>query len=119
MLGAMLACADATVIAFEEDMLGISVPSRMYNVMSAATPIIAMADPKSELSLCVAESDSGWVVSVGDREMLQTIIETIALDPQTAKSCEKGRNGRATVQTHYVLEAIVDQYRAVLLGRTA
>jgi glycosyltransferase involved in cell wall biosynthesis len=119
MLGAMLACADATVIAFEEEMLGISVPSRMYNVMSAATPIIAMADPKSELSLCVAESDSGWVVSAGDREMLQTIIETIALDPQTAKSCQKGKNGRANVQTQYTLEAILDQYRAVLLGRTA
>lgn len=115
MLGAMLACADATVIAFEEEMLGISVPSRMYNVMSAATPIIAMADPKSELSLCVAESDSGWVVPAGDREMLQSIIETIARDPQAAKSREKGRNGRATVQKRYTIEAILDQYRAVLL----
>jgi glycosyltransferase involved in cell wall biosynthesis len=46
MLGAMLACADATVIAFEEEMLGVSVPSRMYNVMSAATPppvVVAVA----------------------------------------------------------------------------
>lgn len=114
MLGAMLACADATVIAFEEEMLGISVPSRMYNVMSAATPIIAMADPQSELSLCVAESDSGWVVPAGDRETLQTIIESIARDPQAAKSRQKGQNGRASVQAHYTLNAILEQYRAVL-----
>lgn len=115
MLGAMLACADATVIAFEKEMLGISVPSRMYNVMSAATPIIAMADPQSELSLCVAENDLGWVVSAGDQEGLQTLIEKIERDPQTAKSREKGQNGRDSVQAYYTFEAILSQYRAVLI----
>ncbi len=114
MLGAMLACADATVIAFEREMLGISVPSRMYNIMAAATPIIAMADPQSELSLCVAENDAGWVVPAGDRDRLQTIIETIASDRFNARSRDKGQNGRASVKAHYSLEVILDQYRAVL-----
>ncbi len=115
MLGAMLACSDATVIAFEKEMLGISVPSRMYNVMSAASPIIAMADPQSELSLCVAENDLGWVISAGDQESLQTLIETIERDPQKAKSREKGQNGRNSVQAYYTFEAILSQYRSVLM----
>jgi colanic acid biosynthesis glycosyl transferase WcaI len=114
MLSAMLACADATVIAFEEDMLGISVPSRMYNVMSAATPIIAMADPQSELSLCVAESDSGWVIPAGDREELKTIIEDIAAGPVSADIRKKGLNGRDTIKTYYSFSVILEKYKAIL-----
>lgn len=114
MLGAMLACADATVIGFEEQMLGISVPSRMYNVMSAATPIIAMADPQSELSLCVAENDAGWVLPVGDKAGLQSIIEMLATGAMTNENRKKGRNGRRTVQAYYSLDVIIAQYRSAL-----
>lgn len=114
MLGAMLTCADATVIAFEEEMLGISVPSRMYNVMSAATPIIAMADPQSELALCVAENDAGWVIPARDRATLQAIVETIVQNSLNGKIRKKGKNGRICVKNHYSLATILERYRAVL-----
>lgn len=114
MLGPMLACADATVIAFEDDMLGISVPSRMYNVMSAATPIIAMADPQSELALCVEENDAGWVIPAGDRASLQSVIEAIAAASSEGKGRAKGLNGRMAVRARYSLAAILALYRKVL-----
>jgi len=43
------------------NMAGVSVPSRMYNVMAAGKPIIAVTDPDSELALVVREEDIGWV----------------------------------------------------------
>lgn len=116
MLGAMLACADATVIAFEARMLGISVPSRMYNIMAAARPIIAMADAQSELALCVGELDAGWVVPIGDRKKLQSIIESIATNPVNAEVRQKGLNGRDAIKAQYSFETILDEYKAVLKG---
>lgn len=114
MLGSMLACADATVIAFEDDMLGISVPSRMYNVMSAGTPIIAMADPKSELAQCVYENNAGWVIPAGHRDLLQSVVESIANSPDQAGGKGKGLAGREAIKAHYSLDTILDLYRQIL-----
>jgi glycosyltransferase involved in cell wall biosynthesis len=78
MLGPMLASADAVVISFVDGMLGVSVPSRMYNVMAAGTPIIAMAHPDSELAQVVREEACGWVVPPGDVAALVAIVEHLA-----------------------------------------
>ena len=43
LLGPMLASSTATIISFVDAMKGLSVPSRMYNVFAAGTPIIAIA----------------------------------------------------------------------------
>ena len=44
-------------------MAGVSVPSRMYNIMSAGKPILAVSDRKSELARVVSEENIGWVVN--------------------------------------------------------
>ena len=77
-LGAMLASADAAVIAFVDQMYGVSVPSRMYNIMSAGVPIIAMAHPDSELAQVVREEECGWVVGAADAAGIAAIARTLA-----------------------------------------
>ncbi|CAN0045558.1 unnamed protein product, partial [Chrysoparadoxa australica] len=77
-LGEMLASADVLVIAFVPGMKGLSVPSRMYNVMAAGTPIIAMTEPGSELALVVEESDCGWVIPPNDPNALTRLILELA-----------------------------------------
>jgi len=116
MLGPMLSCSDATIIAFNQEMLGLSVPSRMYNVMAAGAPIIAVADPKSELSLTIREYEAGWCIPTGDADALTALIAGI--DDDAAK---RGRNGRMAVQAHFTLTQVLDLFSRQLgaLGRNA
>jgi glycosyltransferase involved in cell wall biosynthesis len=114
MLGPMLASADAVVIGFVDKMLGLSVPSRMYNVMAAGTPIIAMAHPDSELALTIEEADCGWVIATGDAVALGAIIDQLRTPEGLAQAQAKGARGRALVEKHYSFEAILHQYRDLL-----
>lgn len=61
-LASSLNACDLSVISFVKGMAGVSVPSRMYNIMSAGKPILAIADSKSELSQVITEENIGWVV---------------------------------------------------------
>jgi colanic acid biosynthesis glycosyl transferase WcaI len=113
MLGPMLACADATVIAFIDQMLGVSVPSRMYNVMAAGTPIIAIADSKSELSLVTAENDCGWVLPVGDEDALERLIRDIHSKAGKIRARRKGLNGRQAVEALFSKDVILAHYQSI------
>jgi colanic acid biosynthesis glycosyl transferase WcaI len=101
LLGPMLACSTATVIAFVDKMLGISVPSRMYNVLAAGTPIIALADPKSELALMVKEHRCGWV-----------LVYLATPEGQTDARL-RGLAGRAAVETDYTLEKVIEHFMSL------
>ncbi|MGI9360761.1 MAG: glycosyltransferase family 4 protein [Parasphingorhabdus sp.] len=114
LLGPMLACSDATIISFEKSMLGISVPSRMYNIMSAATPIIAMADPVSELAQAVSQNGAGWIVPQGDVDALVEQIISIADAKQEGVKSVQGHNGRNAVIRDYSLESVLEKYRSLL-----
>lgn len=114
-LNAMLACSDATVIAFKPAMNGVSVPSRMYNVMAAGVPIVAIADADAELSLTVVENVAGWHLASGDADALERLIRQLATPEGRAEARERGNNARAALEPSYTLPRIVEQYRDLLL----
>lgn len=111
MLGPMLSSATATIIPFIPKMRGISVPSRMYNIMATATPIIAMAEGDSELSMVVTEEKAGWVIAPGDVDALVALIEDIADHVHSAEITARGANGRLAAERSYHLGAVLDLYR--------
>lgn len=114
LLGPMLACSTATVIGFIDEMLGISVPSRMYNVMAAGTPVIAIADARSELALMVSEHQCGWVLAAGDVDALERLVTYLATPDGRAEACRRGLAGRAAVEAGYTLERVINRYRVLL-----
>ena len=112
-LAAMLTCSDLTVIPFVSDMLGLSVPSRMYNVMAAGVPIAALAHPSSELALVIAEETAGWVSAEGDPRALAALIEQLATPAGLIEARRRGANGRSAAEARFtfaqVLTAFADQ----------
>lgn len=114
LLGPMLACATATVISFVDDMKGLSVPSRMYNVLAAGTPIIALADPASELALTVAEHGAGWVLPAGDVEGLTRLVAWLATPEGREEAARRGAAGRAAVTAKFTLPVVLDRFREAL-----
>ena len=116
LLGAMLSSATAVVIPFNSDMKGLSVPSRMYNVLSAGTPIIAMADPESELAKMVSGNAAGWVIKPHDSNELTRLILKISTPEGLLDASRRGQNGRRAVCAQYTLPDVLQSYRQILLG---
>ncbi len=114
MLGPMLASATAVVIAFNDKMLGLSVPSRMYNVMAAGTPIIAMAHPASELARTVIDADCGWLVQLGDAQQLADLATWLTTAEGQADARRKGENARAAALAHFRFDQVLMQYRQLI-----
>lgn len=116
-LGAMLACSDATVIAFVDEMVGVSVPSRMYNIMAAGVPIIAICDRRSELAQTVDELDCGWVLGTGDEAGLERLVRQIhhakAAGP-AADTMLKGSNGRRGAESRFNRARVVAEFQNVV-----
>jgi colanic acid biosynthesis glycosyl transferase WcaI len=115
LLGPMLASATAVVIPFEPKMTGLSVPSRLYNVLAAGVPIIAMADPASELSLTVSENGAGWVLPQGDSAALATLVHYIATADGRRDAVSRGAAARSAAVEKFGYDVVMDEYRKLLV----
>jgi glycosyltransferase involved in cell wall biosynthesis len=107
-----LNAADVSVVSFVPGMAGISVPSRMYNLMSAGKPIVAVCDAHSELAQVVQEEHAGWVVEPDCVPQLVATLRGAARNPEMV--AEFGRNARAAVEEKYELGHALDQYHTLL-----
>lgn len=101
-----LGACDVAIISFVPGMVGVSVPSRMYNQMAAGRPILAIAEESSELARVVREEAIGWVVEPGDVEGLINTCRRITSSPEICK--EMGARAAEVAQRKYSFnEAIV------------
>jgi colanic acid biosynthesis glycosyl transferase WcaI len=111
-LSTSLNACDIGLISFVTGMSGISVPSRMYNVMAAGKPIIAVADPDSELALVVLEEDIGWVIAPDQPELLVDTILEAASRPE--RLAAMGARARMAAETRYSRQRVMDLYRSLI-----
>lgn len=108
----LLNSCDVAIISFMPGMAGISVPSRMYNIMAAGKPIIAVADADSELALVVAEEQIGWVVPPNNSEKLAEVIYIAMKSEELIKAM--GEKARRVAETKYNTVKILDCYHILM-----
>jgi glycosyltransferase involved in cell wall biosynthesis len=113
-LGEMLAASDATVISFIDGMLGLSVPSRMYNVMAAGVPIIASAHQESELVREIKAAESGWALQHANAEELAQLLRTLASAEGRGEGRRRGANAREAVMSRYLAHHAIALYRQAM-----
>jgi glycosyltransferase involved in cell wall biosynthesis len=69
-----LSAADVWIIPYRRNVVGVSVPSRFYNLLAVGRPVLIISEPDTEVALTVREDRLGWVVPPGDaRELAKTI----------------------------------------------
>ena len=107
-LSQSLGDCDVAAIAFLPGMSGVSVPSRMYNVLAAGRPIVAVCTPDSELGLVVSEDSVGWVVAPHDLDGLVCAIAE-ASRSRTALAA-RGAAARCVAERKYSEDAIMTAY---------
>ena len=116
-LAQSLNACDLAVISFVEGMAGVSVPSRMYNILAAGKPILAVADADSELALVVQEERVGWLVRPASPEMTAQAIRGAFSDPGLLS--EMSKRARALVLRDYTQMQIVGKIEEILESVTS
>ena len=103
-----LNACDIALSSLVEGMAGISVPSRMYNILASGKPILAIGDPASELAMVITEEGAGWVVAPGRPDEIVRIILMARETPILLS--EMGKRGRAAAETKYSSRFVIGQY---------
>jgi colanic acid biosynthesis glycosyl transferase WcaI len=109
-----LGACDVAIITFVSGMAGVSVPSRIYNILAAGRPIIGVTESGSELDQVIEEEEVGWVVNPGDVDRLVRVIEEAKGSPERLKAM--GSRARLAAERSYSEERVVDQYRTLVAG---
>lgn len=100
---AILAVADAAIITLGMSIPG-AVPSKIYEAMASALPIVLVAD--GEPARRVLDAGAGLVAAPGDARALLAAVERVATDP--AGRAAFGAAGRRAAETLYHRDRIAD-----------
>lgn len=107
-----LNACDVAFVSLVDKMLGVSMPSRTYNILAAGKPMIALTEQNSELARIIAEERVGWTVAPGSPdELLKAILQAI---DESIDLAEMGRRSRFAAETKYSLHIALEQYRKAL-----
>lgn len=106
-----LSAADLWVIPYRRDTAGVSIPSRLYNLLAVGRPVVVASETNSEGALVLDEEAIGWVVPPEDPVELARAIREAARDRQA--TTEKGIRA-ADVAHKYREEAALALYRRVV-----
>ncbi len=108
----MLAAADVGLVTLNQGSANSSLPSKIFNVMASARPVLAVAPPASEIAHLVEAAHCGLVVPPGRPELLAAALRD--LDAQPAQLEEMGRNGRTQLEEHFSRGRCVELYESML-----
>jgi len=107
------ACCVA-IISFSGNMAGISVPSRMYNVMAVGKPLLAVCDDDSELAAVVREENIGWVIPPGCPELIVSALREAKANPYRLRAM--GERARKAAEEKYKIDIVIHAYRKLIEG---
>lgn len=111
-LAALISAANISIISFIPEMSGISVPSRMYNILAVGCPIIGITEPDSELAQTIFDGDLGWVSPPGKPELLADLVIQIYM--QRSELTHYHQRCRTAARTRYTKNNAIRTYYALL-----
>lgn len=111
-LGVLLTACHAGLVTMKEGLEGMAVPCKIYGIMAAGVPVIAMVPEDSEIAFVVNEEKCGYVIKPGDLEGLINSILHLKNDDDLRASMS--RNGRRAFEEKYSVRIIAEQYKTLI-----
>ncbi len=100
--------SDMSFVTLLPELGDTALPSKVYRIMSTATPVLAMTEAGSGLSHLILEAQCGTVVEPGSGSVLASVIEKFASNPEMTK--QAGLAGRRFAQDSYSRPDLVSCY---------
>jgi colanic acid biosynthesis glycosyl transferase WcaI len=106
------AASDLCVVPLAGQAAGDAIPSKVYRIMACERPVLACAEPDSDLGELVTRAGCGLVVPPGSAAGLAQAVRDAIRDPQAGAGM--GRAGRAHVLAQYSRAAVSAQYEGLI-----
>lgn len=107
-LSELLATADVSIVPQRKEAKNIVLPSKLLNIMASGRPVIATAEPDSELGRTINTANCGLLVEPENADELAKAI--IYFKDHLQKASESGTNGRYYMQKHFTKKQILDGF---------
>jgi glycosyltransferase involved in cell wall biosynthesis len=104
-----LNACDVGIVTLNNEMYGLGVPSKSYNIMATGKPVLIIADENSEISLCVSEHNIGWQVAPDNSAKLAEMFEQIYFEMQSDRR-NYLNNPRSIAIQYFSKEIVLEKY---------
>jgi len=94
----VMMAGDVHIVTVRRGLEGVVVPSKLYSILAAGRPVLAVAAPESDAARIVVESGCGLAADPDDPAALAAAIRELRRDP--ARLIEMGRLARETAQKY-------------------
>jgi len=108
-----LNACDLGLVTLSPGMIGLGVPSKVYNIFSAGRPVLYIGDRNAEISRYIHENDVGWAFSWDEEGAIIDFFEKI--HQITSEIPSKGVNARRLTEKSFTKDIILEHYRSELL----
>ena len=109
-----LNAADVHIVTNAKGIKGVSVPSKIYGILSVNKPIWGILEQGSEAWRIVEDAQCGILVEAGNYEKIrQSLIDIISLKNEFVN---KYSTGRDYLQRHFTKQQSIKAYRDTLIG---
>lgn len=107
-LGEILTGCHVSLVSLRDGLEGMAVPSKIYGILAAGVPVIALVPEKSEIAYIIEEENCGFVIDPGDVDGLTRAI--LILKSDTQMRTEMGSNARKAFEMKYTTRIIAGKY---------
>jgi colanic acid biosynthesis glycosyl transferase WcaI len=90
----VMMAGDVHIVTVKRGLEGIVVPSKLYSILAAGRPVLAVAAPQSDAAHIVTESGCGLAADPDDPAAVAAAIRELRRDP--ARLADMGRRARET-----------------------
>ena len=94
----VMMAGDVHIVTIKRGLEGVVVPSKLYSILAAGRPVLAVAPASSDAARIVAESGCGLAADPDDPAAVAAAIRELRSDP--ARLCKMGRRARETAEKY-------------------
>lgn len=108
----IISASHVHLVTLKQELEGMAVPSKIYGIIAAGRPVIAMVPEHSEIANLVREENCGFVIDPTDLDGLINAIRLLKSDRNLAM--QLGQNGRKAFENKYTTRIIAERYKTLL-----
>ena len=102
---------DISVISMRNEMYGLGVPSKTYNILSSGKPILYIGNKKSEVALLINEFNIGYCFDNCEKEQLTEFLNSINCNTEFLADLHlKSENAKKLINQKYSQSLILEKY---------